>query len=121
MATDVRFSAHWQDVVNWLLGVGLYFSPLLFGYEAEETAAWNAHVVGAIIAVMALAAMFAFQDWEEWVSVALGAWLIVSPWVLGFSAVSTALLSHVLIGIAALVLAIWSSAEHGSGHLPAGR
>lgn len=120
MATDVRFSAQWQDVVNCLLGVGLFFSPWLFGFEAEQTAAWNAHVIGAIIAVMALAAIFAFQDWEEWVSVALGAWLVISPWVLGFSAISTAMLTHVLIGIAALILAIWSSAEHGS-HLPAGR
>jgi hypothetical protein len=98
----------------------MFFAPWLFGYAAEEPAAWNAHVVGAIIAVMALAAIFTFQDWEEWVSVALGAWLIVSPWVLGFSAVNAALLSHVLIGFAAIILAIWSSVEHSSG-LAAGR
>lgn len=120
MATDVRLSASWQDVLNCLLGIGMFFSPWLFGYAAEQTAAWNAHVVGAIIAVLALAAIFAFQDWEEWVSVALGAWLIASPWLLGFSGVSAALLSHVLIGLAAIILAIWSSAEHGSG-LAAGR
>jgi hypothetical protein len=120
MATDVRFSSSWQDIVNCLLGIGLFFSPWLFSYAGEQTPALNAHVVGAIIAVLALAALFAFQDWEEWISVALGAWLIASPWVLGFSHVNVALLSHVLIGLATIVLAIWSSAEHGT-HLPAGR
>jgi predicted MFS family arabinose efflux permease len=121
MANEAKFSAHWQDVVNWLLGVGLFFSPWAFGFEAQQTAAWNAHVVGAILAVMALAAILAFQEWEEWVSVALGAWLVISPWALGFSAVHTAMLTHVVIGVAALVLAIWSSTEHGSGPLAAGR
>ena len=121
MANEARLSAHWQDVVNWLLGVGLFFSPWAFGFAGEQTPAWNAHIVGAIIAVIALAAILAFQDWEEWLSVAVGAWLIISPWALGFSAVSTAMFTHVVIGVATLVLALWSSAEHGSGPLAAGR
>ena len=29
--------------------------------------------------------MFKALQWEDWVGVALGAWLAVSPWVLGFS------------------------------------
>jgi hypothetical protein len=48
--------------------------------------AFNAHVIGAVIAVMALLALFAFKTWEEWISGVLGAWLVISPSVLGFSA-----------------------------------
>jgi hypothetical protein len=118
MANEVRFSPYWQDVLNFLLGVGLFISPWALGFASEQTAAWNAHVFGAVIAVIALAAMFAFHDWEEWISAALGAWVIAAPWVLGFSTHGTALMAHVLIGIATLVLALWSSAEHGTG-LPA--
>jgi len=78
-----RLSAYWQDTLNFLLGAGLFFSPWLFGFGAEQPAAFNAYVVGAIIAVMALMALFAFQIWEEWVSGLLGAWLVISPgcWV----------------------------------------
>ncbi len=119
MANDVKLSAYWQDVLNCLLGIGLFFSPWALGFAGERFPAMNAHVIGAVIAVMALAAILAFHEWEEWVSVALGAWLIASPWVMGFSTVQTAMLTHVLIGIAAVVLAIWSSSGHGSGHLPA--
>ena len=106
------------DTLNFLLGAGLFFSPWLFGFGAEQPAALNAYVVGAIIAVMALMALFAFQAWEEWVSGLLGAWLLISPWVLGFSGSSTALLTHVVVGTAAIVLAIWSANEH-AGHLTA--
>lgn len=118
MANDVRFTGYWQDVLNFLLGVALFFSPWVLGFQSEQTPAWNAYVFGAIIAVVALAAMFAFHDWEEWISAALGAWVIIAPWVLGFSHNASALTAHVLIGIATVVLALWSSAEHGTG-LPA--
>ena len=107
--------------MNCLLGVGLFFSPWLFGFEAEQTAAWNAHVIGAIIAVMALAAIFAFQDLGGVGQRRIGrlaCHLTVGTRIQRRSA--PAMLTHVLIGIAALILAIWSSAEHGS-HLPAGR
>jgi hypothetical protein len=76
--------------------------------------------VGAIIAILALATIFAFQAWEEWVSAALGAWLIIAPWVLGFSGQATATLTHALIGVATLVLALWAVREHDSGHIHAG-
>ena len=86
MTTTERFFAYWQDSLNFLLGVVLFFSPWLFGFGAEQAAALNAHVVGAIIAATALLALFAFKTWEEWVSGVLGAWLVISPWILGFSA-----------------------------------
>jgi hypothetical protein len=114
-----RLFAYWQDSLTFLLGAVLFFSPWLFGFEAHAAAALNAHVVGAVLAVMALMALFAFQTWEEWVSGLLGAWLVISPWVLGFSGSNTALLTHVLVGIAAIVLAIWSANEHHAGHLTA--
>jgi len=121
MSNFKRLSAYWQDSVTFLLGAALFFSPWVFGFEAVPAAALNAHVVGAVLAVMALMALFAFQTWEEWVTGLLGAWLVISPWFLGFSTTMAAMLTHLLVGIAVIVLAIWSINEHESGHLPAGR
>lgn len=120
MDVKQNLTTDWQDSVNFLLGLGLFLSPWALGYGTEGSAALSAHIVGVIIAVMALAALFAFRIWEEWISAVLGAWLIVAPWVLNFSGNSVATRTHVLIGIAALVLATWSAAGHGSGHLGAG-
>ncbi len=116
-----RTFTNWQDTVNFLLGLALFLSPFVLDFGADRAPALNAHIVGAVIAILALATMLAFQAWEEWVSAALGAWLIIAPWVLGFSGHATAMLTHVLIGIATLVLALWAAREHDSGHLTAGR
>jgi hypothetical protein len=55
---------------------------------------------GAAIAALSLAAIVAFANWEEWANFALGIWLIVSPWVLGFTH-TTAM--HFSIGVGAAV------------------
>lgn len=113
---------NWQDIVNFLLGFALFTSPFVLGYSAEQTPAWNAYLVGAIIAILALATIFAFNAWEELANAALGAWLVISPWIMGFSGHATATNTHVVIGIATLVLALWAMREHDTEHhLPAGR
>lgn len=116
-----RFSTFWQDTANLVLGVALLVSPWALGFVAERMPTWNAFIVGAIIALLAIAALFAFQPWEEWISALLGAWLVLAPWVLGFSGHAAAMYTHVIIGIATLVLAVWSMSEHGSDHITAGR
>ncbi|MBY0561402.1 SPW repeat protein [Hyphomicrobium sp.] len=119
MDTRQNITNDWQDSVNVLLGIALFISPWALNYAADTNAALNAHIVGAVIALLALAALFAFRVWEEWISAVLGAWLIIAPWVLGFSGNATATRTSVVIGIAAIVLSLWSANEHASGHLSA--
>jgi uncharacterized membrane protein len=98
------------DVVNIVAGLGLLVSPWLFGFATETYAAWNAWIVGAAITVFAAAALYAFNEVEEWGNLVLGLWTLIAPWVLGFSAVTTALWVHVVAGIVVAVLAagnIW--------------
>jgi hypothetical protein len=92
----------WQDVGNLLLGVWLMVSPWVLAYTDTPFAVWNAYVLGAIIAVAAAAALVAFHEWEEWVSMVLGLWLIASPWVLGFATVKFA------VEVEALYSATWN-------------
>ena len=44
-----------------------------------------------------MAALAAFAVWEEWLNLAAGLWLVVSPWLLGFQN-SDAMTLHVVIG-----------------------
>ena len=39
----------------------------------------------ALIATMSTAAIAVFSDWEEWLNLLLGIWLVLAPWVLGFA------------------------------------
>lgn len=64
-------------------GLFLFASPWLFAYVSEKVRieVWAA---GAAVAAISIAAVVAFSEWEEWVNLLLGAWLVISPWVIGF-------------------------------------
>ena len=68
----------------------LSFAALLFVFSwlfasAQENAMIDFLVSSAAVAVTAISAILAYANWKEWLNVLLGAWLIVSPWVLGFA------------------------------------
>ena len=114
---DDRLASQWKDAGNLVLGLWLAISPWALSYAGEFRPAWNAHIVGVIIAIAALAALTAFQQWEEWVNAALGAWLIVSPYLLGFSALTSALWNQIIVGLLVAILAVWAAmttSDHGA-------
>ena len=67
-----QWSAQTTAAVNFLLGLGLFLSPWALGYKSEGSATLSAPV-GNIIAVMALAALFALPCLGESSIVVLGA------------------------------------------------
>jgi membrane protein YdbS with pleckstrin-like domain len=47
----------------------------------------------------------AFREWEEWIACALGLWIAVSPWVLGFQH-TVAMFINLAVGILIAYLAL---------------
>ena len=108
------------DALNLILGGVLFLSPWMFGFAAGA-ASQNAVISGVVIAVLSMAALSAFAEWEEWLNLAVGLWLLVAPWVLGFTA-TTAMSVHIMIGvIVAVIAAIELWLTHHGGHLVASR
>jgi hypothetical protein len=58
-----------------------------------------------LIVAVSLAAVVAFAEWEEWINAALGVWLIVAPWILGF-AHTKAMHVSIAVGIVVTYLAL---------------
>lgn len=106
-----RLTAQWQDVANLTLGLWLAASPWTLGYANEATAAWNAHAVGLVIAMLALAALWSCRRWQQWVNAALGLWLIISPSMLGFLPLHAAIWNQFFVGLPVAILAFWSGAR----------
>ena len=46
------------------------------------------------------------MHWQDWASLALGVWLVVAPWVVGFSGNEAATWNGVLLGVAVIVLTL---------------
>ena len=111
-----RLTTQWKDVVNLILGLWLIVSPWELSFNTVETPTWNAWVIGVVIAVAAVAALVAFNKWEEWVEAVLGLWLIVSPFLLGFSALTHATWNQIIVGVIVGVLAIWSAVAPETAH-----
>jgi len=44
---------------------------------------------------------------RSWLSIIIGGWVLISPWVLGFSAFGFAKWSNVLCGLILVVLGAW--------------
>lgn len=117
MARVAQSKERWRDGVMLVLGVWLFLSPWILGFAAalpaaagEATgspAAWNAWIVGIVIAAVAAWAIVRFAPWQDWVNGVLGAWLVIAPWVLGFGGLATAAWNHVIVGLLVLAFAAW--------------
>ncbi len=95
----------WEDWCDWALGIWLVLSPWALLFEYDSNATRNAVIVGFLVILTEVVTLSIFRVWEEWINVVLGAWLLVSPWVLGIaSPAATANFVGVGLLIAALGL-----------------
>ena len=97
----------WQDQVILLLGLWLFISPWALGYPSSAPLGMNAHVAGAIMAVLAAFDLYKTYLWAVVVNLLVGAWVAISPWVLGIPDLRRMLNSLVVVGVATVILGLW--------------
>jgi hypothetical protein len=106
----------WQDYLDVLIGAWIVASPWVFGFaDTHPVATWSTVMLGVAIGVIAAIEMEFLSKIEEWLVVALGAWTIASPWVLGFAHLRGATISMVVAGIAVVGLTLWEIASGSAG------
>lgn len=91
------------EIYNLVLAVFVFASPWLFAYVSRP-ARLDLWVTSIAIAVLSFAAIMAFAEWEEWLSLLLALWLVAAPWVVGFEH-TTAMHVSVTAGIIIAFLA----------------
>jgi hypothetical protein len=102
----MRQRQRWEDWINLILGAWLFLSPWILNYTVSQGAAWNAYILGIAIIVFTIIALSTPKPWEEWVNTALGVWLIISPWVVGFATQAAATWNAVILGIIVLAISL---------------
>ena len=110
MKTWTRF----EDWANVVLGAYLFFVPFIVAANAASI--WNAGIVGILILCVALYAL-ARPDSKgaEWTNVVLGAWMIISPFVLSSAALAGAMSINAYV-VGALVIVFAGIALYRMGH-----
>lgn len=48
---------------------------------------------------------------KDWTGIVIGTWLVLSPWILGFSALNLAFWNSVIIGVIVLLLTLWNTVK----------
>ena len=103
----------WEDWASWLIGFWLLLSPWILHFEGETAAMQNSVIVGFVLILAEVVTLSAFQVWEEWINVALGAWLVVSPWALrGVGPAASA--DFVVVGLLVVALAAYEMWQIGN-------
>jgi hypothetical protein len=105
-AVKINLPRQWTDWATWLLGIWLCLSPWTLLFEYETPATRNAVLLGALIILVEVIELSLFRGWEEWINVALGAWLVASAWVLGIVS-PAARINFVLVGAFVMALALY--------------
>lgn len=95
MSTVRFFNTHktWEDWCGMVLGIAIALSPWLtrqanygLGGVDHGPIVLNALLVGIVLFGLAQLEYVALQRWEEAAGLALGVWLVFSPYLLGYSA-----------------------------------
>ncbi len=94
----------------WLTGIAglaMVFAPYVFGYTGNTNAMWTSITLGAVVAVASLLeGMDADKaKWEYWLAGIAGVAAVIAPFVLGFTTVTMALWTTIILGVIVTILA----------------
>jgi SPW repeat len=103
---EVSLPKQWEDWASWAFGIWLCLSPWALHFDLETVPTRNAVIVGFLIILAEVVTLSVFRPWEEWINVALGAWLVISPWVLGIAS-TAATVNFVVVGVLVIALALY--------------
>lgn len=105
MKTEMR---RWQDWASFALGLWLAVSPWIADYAAHDAATANAAFVGLSLALLAHFGFSCDHMSCEWLNLGGGLWLLVAPFMLGFSGNHVAAVNSVVVGAFVAVLSAWA-------------
>src|SRR5262249_31227825 len=99
------------SILNVLAGVWLIISPFVLHSTAAPLALWNTVVVGVIVVVCAASRAISptFNVGFSWVNLVLGVWLVIAPFLMGYTGTPAALWNNLVGGAVIAILAIGSA------------
>lgn len=105
--------------LNVLAGLWEIIAPFVLGYSGDAVATTNDVVVGIVVAIFAAIRFLGAYGaaWLSWVNAVLGVWLIVAPFILGYSGIAAATTNDIILGIIIAALGVWGALATRGGAL----
>jgi hypothetical protein len=107
-----RFAHPISSGINLIAGTWFFISPWIY-HVAWTRSAWNAWIIGFIIACAALERLGNPQGSASpsRMNAVLGIWIALSPWVFGYSQELGRMLNSLCVGILILAFSIVASTD----------
>lgn len=108
MANTSFLKSHrtWEDYVGIALGVLIGVTPQIAGETTNPAVLLNAAAVGILVLVLASLELVYLRRSEETIELACGAWLVASPFVLGYAQAGQLRWWHFFLGALVMILAL---------------
>ena len=94
----MKSGARWQDWASFALGLWLAMSPWMLGYAHHDAATANAAFIGLALALGSHFEVSFDEVQAEWFNLAAGVWLVLAPFMVGFSEQPTAVVDSIAVG-----------------------
>lgn len=90
-----------------LLGIAMAIAPFVLGYRDNSTAMWTSVILGIVVLVASAVEGMDMQQakWEWWVAGIAGVLAVLAPFVFGFTALTMALWTFIILGVVVAILA----------------
>ena len=99
----------WEDWAVIALGAWMLASPWVVGFvDSSNSALINAYAIGVILVLLELAETEGHESAKDWIDLAAGLWLMVSPTVLRFASVTPACINAITVGLLTVLVAVWA-------------
>jgi len=112
-----------QKILSWLValaGLWVVIAVFVLGYTASPAALWNALIFGVALLVLGVWAALSNQETTDkaldWINAAIGVWLIIAPFILGYTAIVAAMVNSIIVGVVVVVLGVWAALTIGLHH-----
>lgn len=92
----------WSQIINAIIGIWLMAAPGILAYD--KAGANSCHIVGPVIATFAIIAFWEATNGVRKFNYPLGAWLVIAPWILGYSSTAT-IVNDMACGILVILFA----------------
>lgn len=101
----------WEDWCGMLLGALIVVSPWFPIYEEGVAAGHQALIlntvaIGLVVFGLSQLEYVALQRWQEVITLLVGLWLVVSPYVLGYSGAGFLRVYHTSLGAVVVLLGV---------------
>ncbi len=102
--------------LNWIVaivGVWEVLAPFLLKYTSVTGAMWDAIIIGLALIILGAWAGYSSAPSTvkalSWVNAVLGVWLIIAPFVIGYTGVAAAMWNDIIVGVVVAVLGAWAA------------